>query len=140
LGLFSEQSQRPNLIKGPVPICPCTMPASLGGGTQASPVRYFDPTVFALPEAGTYGNAGRNIVTGPGLVNFDFALVKKTAITERMELQFRAEAFNMFNNVNWGAPSRAVMTTTGAIAPSAGAITNTSTDSRQMQFALKLVF
>lgn len=141
-GLFPGSAQRPSFnssVKPTVPICPCQLPARLGG-KQGRPERYFDPTVFVLPEAGTYGNAGRAIVIGPGLVNFDFALVKNTAITERLNLQFRAEGFNMFNNVNWDLPSTRIFETNGSFASSAGRITNTSTTGRQMQFALKFLF
>ena len=127
-------------LKGPVPICPCQLPASLGGGKQKAPERYFDPTVFVLPERGTYGNAGRNIIIAPGLVNFDLALVKKTTITERAELQFRAEGYNVFNNVNWGPPNPRIFDNRGAIVGSDGAITTTLTAGRQLQFALKLLF
>jgi len=136
-------SQRPSLspsLNGPVPLCPCTLPATLGGGTQDRPQRYFDPTVFVLPPTGTYGNAGRNIVTGPGLVNFDFSLTKETSISERMSLQFRAESYNLFNNVSFGMPSSIIFETSGAIASSAGLITSTFTEGRQFQFALKLLF
>ena len=112
----------------------------MGGGTQDRPQRYFDPTVFVLPPTGTYGNAGRNIVTGPGLVNFDFSLTKETSISERMSLQFRAESYNLFNNVSFGMPSSIIFETSGAIASSAGLITSTFTEGRQFQFALKLLF
>ncbi|MBI3896031.1 MAG: TonB-dependent receptor, partial [Acidobacteria bacterium] len=143
LGTSPAGAQRVSLspsLNGPIPICPCQLPASLGGGTQGQPERYFDPTVFVLPAVGTYGNAGRNIMIGPGLLTFDFALVKNTAITERVNLQFRAEGFNMFNNVNWSQPSTRIFETNGAISTSAGRITNISTTGRQFQFALKLVF
>ena len=143
LGENPATTQRTSLspsLQGPVPICPCNVPASLGGGRQGAPERYFDPTVFVLPALGTYGNAGRNIITGPGLINFDFALVKNTAVTERLNLQFRAEGFNLFNNVNWAMPSARIFETNGAIASSAGAITRTTTTGRQFQLALKLLF
>lgn len=120
--------------------CPCQLPASLGGGVQKAPQRYFDPTVFALPPQGTYGNAGRGIITGPRLVNFDMAVVKKFPLTERIGLQFRAEAFNIFNHVNWGLPGNRLFDPSGAFSGSAGRITSTSTTSRQLQFALKLLF
>ena len=54
---------------------------------------------------GTFGNAGRNILTAPGFEDIDFAIAKNTAITERVSLQFRAEAFNLFNHPNFGQPS-----------------------------------
>jgi hypothetical protein len=137
------ESQRPSFapgFSGKVPLCPCKMPASLGGGIQGAPQRYFDPTVLVLPEAGTYGNMGRNVIVGPGLVNVDMALVKKIALTERINFQFRGETFNLFNNVNWAQPSVSTFQSNGSYAGNVGAITATSTSGRQMQLALKLVF
>jgi len=121
--------QRPDLVAGRSnnPI--------LGG-----PDRYYDPSAFALPEAGFYGNLGRNTLTGPGLVNFDVSLGKRFRITERVGVQFRAEAFNFFNHSNFAIPTqRTVFTTTGAVG-SAGRITSTSTPARQIQFGAKLSF
>jgi hypothetical protein len=120
--------------------CPCTLPASLGGGVQKSPARYFNPTAFLLPTAGFYGNLGRNTIIGPGMANFDFALVKNTKLNERMNLQFRFETFNLLNSVNWAQPSNSLFQTNGSYTGSAGVITGTSTASRQLQFAMKLVF
>jgi hypothetical protein len=137
------ESQRPDFalgFTGDVPLCPCEMPESLGGGIQEAPHRYFDPTVMVLPEAGYYGNMGRNVIIGPGLANVDLALVKDTSLTEGMNLQLRAETFNLFNGVNWIQPSMRTFETNGAYTGSVGAITGTSTPGRQMQFALKLVF
>lgn len=126
-------------LKGSLPTCPCQLAASLGG-EQRSPQRYFDPTSFVLPAAGTYGNAGRNIMTGPGLMTVDLALVKNTAIAERLNLQFRAEAYNLFNSVNWAQPNQGIFDTNGSIKGSAGQITSTNTTGRQIQFALKVIF
>jgi hypothetical protein len=123
-----------------VPICPCPIPDSLGGGIQEAPQRYFDPTVMVLPAAGTYGNMGRNIIIGPGLANMDFGVVKNTLLTERINLQFRAEGFNILNGVNWAQPSVNMFQSNGAYSGNAGTITATSTTGRQFQFALKLVF
>ncbi|PYU98423.1 MAG: hypothetical protein DMG26_18740, partial [Acidobacteria bacterium] len=61
---------------------------------------YFNPAVFVPNAVGTFGNTGRNILRGPGFFNTDFGIVKDTKITERTSLQFRAEFFNLFNNVN----------------------------------------
>ena len=59
---------------------------------------------FALPAQYTYGNAGPNLFHGPGLVNFDTALAKAFRFRERYSFQFRADAYNTFNHVNWGNP------------------------------------
>jgi hypothetical protein len=105
-----------------------------------SPDRWFDPSVFTLQVPGTYGNAGRDILTAPGLASFDMSLFKNTQLTERLNLQFRAEFFNLINHTNLGIPSTTVLTTSGAPASSAGRISTTSTDPRQIQFGLKLSF
>jgi len=110
------------------------------GARLGTPDLFFDPCVFALQPRFTYGNAGRNTIIGPGLVNFDINLVKNTALTERMSLQFRAEGYNIFNNVNFLQPSSRMFETNGSYSSGAGKIVGTSTDSRQFQFALKLLF
>jgi hypothetical protein len=99
-------------------------------------------TVNTLPNCpalrGTYGNAGRDILRGPGLGSFDTSVFKTTKITERLNLQFRAEAFNVLNRTNLGMPVISTFTSSGAVSPSAGLITYTATSSRQLQFGLKL--
>jgi hypothetical protein len=90
---------------------------------------------------------------GPGLGSWDFSAVKDTALPflgENGSLQFRAEFFNFLNRANFGAPQGLVFTGTPSLtnlgpfteAPgaTAGRITTTSTNSRQIQFALKLIF
>ncbi|MFN7921196.1 MAG: carboxypeptidase regulatory-like domain-containing protein [Bryobacteraceae bacterium] len=121
--------QRPDLVPGS-----STNPI-LGG-----PDRYFDPTAFALPAAGYFGNLGRNTLIGPGLAMVDVSLNKRFRITERMSLQFRTEMFNALNHANFAIPSaRTVFTTTGPVG-SAGRITSTLTSSRQLQVGMKLTF
>ncbi|MBI2822845.1 MAG: TonB-dependent receptor [Acidobacteria bacterium] len=126
----STAASRPNLAPGksnnPV----------LGG-----PDRYYDVSAFEMQPLGFYGNLGRNTVIGPGLVTFDFGLVKKTAISEGVNLSFRAEFFNLFNRANFGLPDRIAFRTAAGI-PSAGAgrIDSTVTTSRELQFGLKLEF
>ena len=105
--------------------------------------QWFDPHAFTLPTAGTFGNAGRSSFRGPGLVNVDTSLFKRIPIREGMTLQFRAEAFNVFNHANFAFPNQVVFQGNPAnysYSESAGEITNTATTSRQIQFALKLLF
>jgi carboxypeptidase family protein len=101
--------------------------------------QWFDPSAFSLPTAGTWGNAGRGIINGPGMADFDFSLFKTTPIKESATLEFRAEFFNITNAVNFGVPNVAVFSS-GKISSSAGRITSTTTTSRQIQFGLKLLF
>jgi hypothetical protein len=85
-----------------------------------------------------FGNLGRNVVTGPGFSNTDFAIIKNTKVGETLRVQFRAEFFDLFNHANFGAPGNVVGT------PAFGQITSTrfptgeSGSSRQIQFAVKV--
>jgi hypothetical protein len=109
--------------------------------TQGGANQYFNPAAFIQPLAGTYGNVGRNILQGAGLATTDFSLAKKFALSERVNLQFRAEFFNTFNRVNLNTPNPVVYTAaTGGPSPTAGVITSTATSSRQIQLGLKLLF
>jgi hypothetical protein len=101
--------------------------------------RWFDPNAFILPAAGTYGNLGRSVFTGPGLTELDVSIFKNTALTERTSLQFRTEFFNLLNHTNFGTPNATVFSA-GAVNPSAGVITTLATTPRQIQFGLKLIF
>ena len=80
------------------------------------------------------GNLGRNTFTGPGWANLDFSIIKDTKISETKSLQFRAEFFNIFNLVDFGLPENVVRGT------GFGIINKTAGTSRQIQFALRLIF
>ncbi len=89
------------------------------------------------PNQGVFGSLGRNTFRGPGMHNLDFAVIKDTPFLigkEIVSLQFRAEFFNIFNIVNFGLPSNIVL------GPGFGEISRTATNSRQIQFSLKLIF
>jgi len=104
------------------------------------PQQWYDGTGFLLPAAGTFGNAGRGILEGPGLATVDLSLFKNTSLSERVNLQFRFEGFNIFNRTNLNIPKRVVLDNTGKVRGSAGRITKTSTTSRQLQFGFKIVW
>ncbi len=118
---------------------PSLNPAFTGPVVLGNPNEWFNPSAFVLPTAGTYGNLGRGVFSGPGLTNVDASLFKDTAISERATLQFRAEGFNVLNTANFGTPNATVFSN-GAISSSAALITATATTSRQIQFGLKLIF
>src|SRR5262245_20129440 len=103
------------------------------------PDQWFDPHAFVIPAAGTFGNIGRGQLIGPRLTNFDMSLFKKFSLDEKRSLQFRTEAFNVFNHPNFASPNPITFSGTN-YSSSAGVITATSTTSRQIQFALKLLF
>jgi hypothetical protein len=92
------------------------------------------------------GNAGRNIIVGPGLATVDFSVFKNIPVkrvSENFNIQFRAEFFNVLNRANFGPPadSNTIFDQTGALqAGSAGVLDTTVTDARQIQFALKFVW
>ena len=102
--------------------------------------RWFNPACFSLQPVGTIGNLGRNTGTAPGYVSTDFAVLKETVLKERLRLQFRAELFNIFNHANFGVPSLSVFSSNGSVLANAGRITSIVGTSRQIQFALKLLF
>jgi hypothetical protein len=105
------------------------------------PRRWFDSLAFGLPAAGTYGNLGRNVFDGPGLVSVDLALHKVFWATERQSVRLRVEAFNVSNHPNFQIPSgQTLFTSSLNRVGSAGQITATTTTSRQVQLALKWMF
>jgi hypothetical protein len=129
---YRVTAARPNLKVG------TDVPSLTNNGT---PERYFDPTAFTVPTAGTLGNAARGLMLGPPLSSINFSLSKAFQIREATNLQFRGEFFNVLNHANFANPNGTVFTSTsGVINPSAGQITRTSTTARQIQLALKLTF
>jgi hypothetical protein len=124
-----------------------------------NPDQYFDVTQFAYPQfcataapacggnvGGFMGNLGRSTMISPGVANLDFTLTKDTHLGmfgEAGALQFRAEFFNVLNRPNFSTPALGLFTfanNTPSRVSTAGQITNTATSSRQIQFALKLLF
>ncbi len=95
--------------------------------------RFFNPAAFEPNAPFTYGNAARNILEQPGLVNFDFASFKRFTLTERIAMQFRFEAFNLFNTPSFGAPNSEV----GNV--NFGRITGAGR-ARNLQFGVKVIF
>jgi hypothetical protein len=110
----------------------------LGGST-----RYFDPTAFVLQPRGFLGNAGRNMLTGPGFANVDLSLVKNHHsrwLGPRGQIEVRAEVFNVFNRTNFSIPNRQVFGSVDTPLSTAGQITSTVSDARQAQLGVKLRF
>jgi hypothetical protein len=111
-------------------------PDRLGSGELANPTvdLWFNPADFKAPAANTYGNTGRGILYAPGHINFDTSLSKHFALPGHSNLEFRWDAFNLFNHPGFGFPNANIGNA------SAGRITTTIVDNRSMQFALKLNF
>lgn len=100
---------------------------------QPGPDGWFNTKAFAVSTPGAFGNAGRNILTGPSFRTIDFSVFKSLQFTERRRLQFRTEFFNLFNHPNFNLPRLFIDQ------PTAGKI-STAKASRQIQFALKYIF
>lgn len=103
---------------------------------KRTPNLWFDVTQFPVAAAYTFGNAGKNILDGPGEKAADLAIRKTFSITERKRLEFRAEFFNAFNHPVFAQPDNFITDGPGA----AGVITSTVLPQRQIQLALKLHF
>jgi hypothetical protein len=107
-----------------------------------------DPTVGIFPQCfNLRGNAGRNILIGPGLSNLDFSVFKNNyvkQISESFNVQFRAEFFNVLNRANFSVPvspsNTDIFDSTGAPTGVAGLLTSTATTAREIQFALKFTW
>ena len=113
-------NDRPNVLRNP------SLP-------DPSPERWFDTSAFVTPAFGSFGNAGRNILEGPGSATLNLSVLKDTALSERLTLQFRAEAFNLFNRTNFDLPDLF------AGSPTFGRVQSAQSP-RRVQFGLKLLF
>jgi hypothetical protein len=123
------------------PIRPSWNPAFSGPLILGAPALYFNPNALVVPAPGTYGDAGRNVLTGPGLAATDFSLAKNTPLSEKLRLQFRAELFNLFSRANFGTPNAVVFSSAATTpSPAAGVISSTATTSRQVQFGVKVLW
>jgi len=124
-------SDRPDLVGDPAA---GTCPNGAHAGTANC---WFNPSAFQrldpATQVGQFGNAGRNIVTGPGVQQWDFSALKNFHLAESRNLQFRAELFNIFNHANFGVPVNDMNS------PNVGQI-QTSQPGRLVQFALKFLF
>jgi hypothetical protein len=115
---------RPILLPGVNPV--------LSGSAQTT-AEFFNRAAFVAPPAYSFGNLGRNTIIGPGLVNLDFTLGKSIKITEAVSLQFRAEAFDLFNHPNYNLVGRIIND------PTFGQVLS-QLDPRELQFGLKVIF
>jgi len=131
----TDNVNRPDVVAGA-----STKPS--GGRT---PDQWFDTAAFVYPGAGFRGNAGRNILEGPGFATVDFSLVKMTRLTGRTNVQLRFEVFNLFNRANFDIPfndpdGEALFNDQGERIPTAGRIFETATDAREAQVAIRFLF
>jgi hypothetical protein len=134
------------------PVRPNINPNFHGNLYPGTPTQFFNAAAFSAPAYGTIGNLGRDTLVGPNLANLDLSLLKSTQLSEHIHAQFRAEFFNILNHTNFATPNPVVFSsgpTQGntanqnavpVVSPTAGVITATATNSRQVQFGLKLLF
>jgi TonB dependent receptor len=122
--------------------------------TNGHTINYIDTTCFAFPGTVTYGptnnlhgprlgTSRRNTLSGPGLFFWTAGLMKDQQITERVRMQFQAQAFNVDNHTNFADPASAqnqIYSVSGALSGTAGQLTSTATTGRELQFALKVLF
>jgi hypothetical protein len=147
---------RPNLladpfVAGPVAANPdpnCQRTISQGGRAADATrtiASWFNPCAFAIPNnTGAFGSFGRNVLRGPAVFNTDLSLFKSIPLREDMKLQFRFEAFNVFNIQNWDVPAAGNLTLNSAnsIVANVGRISGLAqgTNPRQLQFGLRFLF
>jgi hypothetical protein len=116
----------------------------LGGIGPNTP--YYDPFAFRAVTAVGFGNTGRNILRGPGVVNVNCSLFRVFRVTERLKLEFRAEAYNLSNTPHFNNPTANVsnmrLNSDGSIASLGNfmSIISTQGDPRQFRFGLRLSF
>jgi len=108
---------------------------------QRTVSRFFDTSVFRLPAIGSFGNAAKTVIRGPGTNNWDLAVMKNFNIKERARFQFRAEMYNAFNHTQFSAvDTTARFDPLGAqVNTQFGQLTNTAAP-RTMQLALRFLF
>jgi len=123
-----EQYDRPDYVSG--------QPLTL---SNPSPSQWLNPKAFVRHNLG-FGNAGRNILIGPGLQDVDLGLSKNTIIRERFSLQFRAEAFNLLNHPNFTQPQNNITATTYGQITATRSTRGDLGSSRQLQLGMKLIF
>ena len=122
---------RPNVVAGCNPV--------IGGSIQNRLTEYFNTSCYSVPASFTFGSESRTdpVLRGPGTNNWNASIYKRTTITERFRLEFRAEAFNLFNRVQFGNPGTGATT---AAANTFGIISSQLNSPRLIQLALKLVY
>jgi hypothetical protein len=140
-GIFSAQTGlpfTPVLNVDPTNTGTTARPNRIGSGaltsSQRGPQNWFDESAFVSPSSYTFGNSGRNILRGPGLRNVDLGLSRFISLTERTNIEFRAEAFNLFNTPQFGLPNSTLGVAT------TGVISTVVNPQRELQLALRFAF
>jgi hypothetical protein len=122
-------ADRPNLVGDP------NATTNASGTPTHTPNQWFNTSAFAVQASGTYGNAPRNAITGPGTLNLDAGIHKTLRLNERVQAQLRLESFNVTNTPHYGAPALNVQSPT-----TLGTITTVTGNPRQNQLGVKILF
>jgi hypothetical protein len=127
---------RPNVVSGCDSSVSGSAQSRLGSASDASAPKWFNTSCFAQPAAFTFGTEGRvnPKLRAHGMNNIDFAVFKRTKLTEQLGLEFRTEFFNLFNRVQFNFPGQALGN------PQFGVVSSQVNNPRLVQFALRLVF
>jgi hypothetical protein len=125
-----ENQDRPNIVGNPYQSAP--------GCQVGTPTCWINPAAFAVPAKYTFGTAGKNEFRGPTFSQLDFSMSKNFQFNEKYRIEFRAEAFNIFNTVNFDNPTSS-SAQTATLSSTFGVITSAEA-SRQFQFGARLVF
>jgi hypothetical protein len=127
-----DTTDRPNLVGNPVPV-------------NRGPQQWISTSAFASPTPYTFGNAGRDILTAPGVASWDFAILRRFRLGESKNLEFRAEMFNVTNRANFDLPESNLASPSfgqifNTVQPLAGLASGGPGDPRELQFALKFIW
>jgi hypothetical protein len=133
-GAGNTNGQRPDYNPGPG--------CSTNAINPGHPENYINVQCFSFPALGQLGNLGRNTLRSPGVEDFDFSLFKNQNLSaEKMKVQFRIEAFNLFNRANFGGRTASIINNKGQyVLGNAVLKAPTVTTSRQIQFGTKLIW
>jgi hypothetical protein len=104
-GGASRNLRRPDVVAG-------VNPYATGGDKK----QFLNPAAFAIPQPGTFGNLGRNALHGPSLAQVDLTLQKRFHVSERLNMEFRTEIYNIFNRANFANPSSTLANALGSSA------------------------
>lgn len=131
----NTNNQRPNLVPG----------VSLTPSSGKSIAQWINPAAFVTPANGTWGDSPRNVARGPGVWQIDMEMGKQIPLTERVDLQFRTEVFNIFNHSQYGLPNATILvdgfgTTTSTVNTTIPVSPVGEGTPREFQFALRFAF
>jgi len=137
-GIYSARSGRPiTVVQGNNNVgAGMTGLPNLTGDPQGAETveQWYNPAAFTQVASGMFGNAGRNILRGPGWVTFDMSVQRRLNLTNRVNATLRLDAFNVFNRANFGLPDTNIASAT------AGVISTLAGDPRVMQLSVRLGF